>query len=107
MLQRFASVLFGGEAEEVRGSRAEEEQEEDWILVDCLGESPHHLLSSSAREEVQASVLTRRSLPSDKRNQSQLFYHEIRPKSTHTHCKLQGHTLQDLFSGLSTFPVAC
>lgn len=75
MLQRFASVLFGGEAEEVRGSPAEEEQEEDWILVDCLGESRHHLLCAvtSAREEVQASVLARRSLPSDKRNHTQLF----------------------------------
>lgn len=46
MLQRFASALFGGDPEELIGSRTEEgrkeeeEQEEDWILVECLGESP-------------------------------------------------------------------
>lgn len=52
MFQRFASALFGGDAEELRGSRAEggleEEQEaagdDDWIVVDCLGESPGLLL---------------------------------------------------------------
>lgn len=55
MLQRFASALFGGDAEEVIGSRAEEEQEEqeeDWILVDCLAEActtqPGHAPSSQA-----------------------------------------------------------
>lgn len=44
MLQRFASALFGGGVEELSQSdRAEgckEEEEEDWILVDFLGESP-------------------------------------------------------------------
>lgn len=46
MLQRFASALFGGDPEEQKGSRAErrweeeEEQDEDWILVECLGECP-------------------------------------------------------------------
>lgn len=44
MLQRFASALFGGGVEELsRSDRAEgrkEEEEEDWILVDFLGESP-------------------------------------------------------------------
>lgn len=43
MLQRFASALFGGGVEELsRSDRAEgrkEEEEEDWILVDYLGES--------------------------------------------------------------------
>lgn len=54
MFQRFASALFGGDAEELIGSRAEggaeeqEEQEEDWILVDCLGESSRHLFLSIA-----------------------------------------------------------
>lgn len=52
MLQRFASALFGGDPEELKGSRAEggrgeeeqeEEQDEDWILVECLGELPHRL----------------------------------------------------------------
>lgn len=63
MLQRFASALFGGDAEEVIGSRAEEEeQEEDWILVDCLGESQslinnksQYMQWTSAREGVQVS----------------------------------------------------
>lgn len=44
MLQRFASALFGGGVEELSRSdraegRKEEEEEEDWILVDYLGES--------------------------------------------------------------------
>lgn len=49
MLQRFASALFGGDPEELKGSRVEgrreeeQEQDEDWILVECLGESPHLL----------------------------------------------------------------
>lgn len=54
MLQRFASALFGGDTEELKGSRAEGglkeeeereggEQDEDWILVECLGMSPNLL----------------------------------------------------------------
>lgn len=43
MLQRFASALFGGGVEELsqsdRAEGSKEEEEEDWILVDYLGES--------------------------------------------------------------------
>lgn len=83
MLQRFASALFGGDPEELKGSRAEggrkeeeEEQDEEWILVECLGEFPQLLPLSVtdqyqqpihtvtvAREEVQASFPIKRSLP--------------------------------------------
>lgn len=46
MFQRFASALFGDGVEELSGSRrpetskADEEEDEDWILVDYLGKSP-------------------------------------------------------------------
>lgn len=46
MLQRFASALFGGNMEELslhgqpeQKRRAEEEEDEDWILVNYLGEA--------------------------------------------------------------------
>lgn len=45
MFQRFASALFGDDMEEMsRGSRPgdgkeEEEEDEDWILVNYLGKS--------------------------------------------------------------------
>ncbi|KAM3872808.1 tumor protein p53-inducible nuclear protein 1 [Diretmus argenteus] len=48
MFQRFASALFGDEAEELSGrsggpgERKEEEEDEDWILVDYLADSCSH-----------------------------------------------------------------
>lgn len=45
MLQRFASALFGGKVEELsrhsrpEGAKGPEEEDEDWILVNYLGEA--------------------------------------------------------------------
>ena len=90
MFQRFTSILFGDTEEDAHGGMAQpgcddKEEDDEWILVNCLGEStsasppPHTLTEKNDATHIECCINPKKS-PGFEHYSSSTSRHNCRPQ---------------------------